>query len=97
MNIALLHKHYSEEHLEYVKSEMERIGAPVIKAVWMECYNHWAALEGCHRIRAAHALGITPIIEEVDYSDDEFCGNVISHVCDTSHDTIVFTFSDMKD
>ena len=29
----------------------------------------WAAIEGCHRIRAAHALGIVPVIEPIEYDD----------------------------
>ena len=46
------------------------MGAPTIKAVWMECWGVWAALEGCHRIRAAAELGLVPEIEEVEYSED---------------------------
>ena len=38
----------------------------------MECFDCWAALEGCHRIRAAAELGLEPIIEEIEYSDDVF-------------------------
>jgi len=70
MNIALVHDHYDAEHLEAVKAEMLTSGAPVIKAVWMECYNLYAALEGCHRIRAAKELGLEPVIDEIEYSDD---------------------------
>lgn len=70
MKIALVHEHYDDAKLEAVKAEMISLGAPVIKAVWVECYNRWQALEGCHRIRAAKALGLVPEIEEVEYSDD---------------------------
>lgn len=70
MTIALLHKHYDSSKLEAVKMEMQTLGAPVIKAVWMECWNMWVALEGCHRLRAAHELGLEPVIDEVEYSDD---------------------------
>jgi hypothetical protein len=35
----------------------------------MECYDMYAALEGCHRIRAAKELGLIPEIEEVEYSE----------------------------
>ena len=69
MYIALVHDHYSEEHLAEVIEEMKKLGAPKIRAVWMECYDHWAALEGCHRIRAAKELGLTPEIIELDYDD----------------------------
>ena len=72
MKIALLHKHFDAGHLKEVKSKMENLGAPVIRAVWMECFDCWAALEGCHRIRAAAELGLEPIIEEIEYSDDVF-------------------------
>lgn len=67
MQIALVHDHYDATKLESVKAEMQTLGAPTIKAVWMECYGVWAALEGCHRIRAAHALGLVPEIEEIEY------------------------------
>jgi hypothetical protein len=70
MKVALLHNHYDEEHLEEVKAEMVVMGAPKIKAVWLEFCGAFAALEGCHRIRAAHALGLTPEIEEVEWSDE---------------------------
>lgn len=65
MNIALYHKHYNEQHLETVKQEMQTLGAPVIRCIWSECYEMWMAVEGCHRIRAAKALGITPIIQDI--------------------------------
>ena len=67
--IALLHKHYDQEHLETVKSEMVEMGAPTVRAIWSEMYGMWLAVEGCHRLRAAHALGITPVI--VDISEEE--------------------------
>lgn len=70
MQIALIHNHFDEQHLKAVKAEMQVLGAPTIKAVWMECWGVWAALEGCHRIRAAADLGIVPEIVEVDYSDE---------------------------
>lgn len=69
MEIALLHEHFDETHLGVVKAEMATMGAPVVKAVWVEAANRWVALEGCHRLRAAHALGLVPEIEEVEYSE----------------------------
>lgn len=69
MRIALVHDHFSEEHLAEVIEEMKKRGAPKIRAVWMECYDHWAALEGCHRIRAAKELGYVPEIVELEYDD----------------------------
>lgn len=103
MRIALVHKHYNEKHLEEVMEQMKTLGAPTIHAVWMESYGHWAALEGCHRIRAAHQLGLTPEIIEVDYSD-EMCSTIagydgdedymISEVCDDSYRTTVLDFEE---
>lgn len=56
-------------HLAEVISEMAELGTPTIKAVWMEVYGAWVALEGSHRIAAAKALGLTPEIEEVEYDE----------------------------
>ena len=103
MKVALVHSHYSEQHLQEVISEMRTLGAPAIHAVWMECYGHWAALEGCHRIRAAKALGLTPKIIEVDYSDEMtsaiagYDGDqdyTISEICDESHEAVIIEFED---
>jgi hypothetical protein len=66
--IALPHEHYSESHLERIKEEMRKLGPPDIKAVWFAEHGIWAALEGCHRIRAAKALGLTPRMVEIPYS-----------------------------
>ena len=103
MYIALVHDHYSEEHLAEVIEEMKNLGTPKIHAVWMECYGHWAALEGCHRIRAAKELGLTPEIIEVDYSD-EMASTIlgydgdedypISEICDSSHESVIIEFND---
>ena len=96
MRVALLHNHYDEEHLAQVMEEMKQLGAPKIHAVWMDCYGHWVALEGCHRIRAAKELGLTPEIIEVEYSDDTFETDgeeyVISEVCDASYDAGIIEF-----
>ena len=69
MELYLLHEYYNEEHLEAVKAEMAKLGAPVIRAIYDDCNDIYIALEGSHRIRAAKALGLTPIIDEVDYND----------------------------
>ena len=69
MDIILYHKHYNQEHLNAVKAQMETLGAPTIKAIWSEVYGAWMAVEGCHRLRAAAELGITPNIEDVSEED----------------------------
>lgn len=47
----------------------------------------YAALEGCHRIRAAKELGLIPVIDEIEYSDNIFEDTEysISEVCDYSN------------
>lgn len=101
MDIALIHAHFDAKHLEAVKAEMQTLGAPVIRAVWMECYNVWVALEGCHRIRAAAALGLVPAIDEVEYSDDittlgEDDGDEwqISVICDQACNAHIVSFAE---
>ena len=65
MQIALYHKHYNEQYLEAVKSEMQTLGTPVIRCIWSEVYEMWMAVEGCHRLRAAKALGVMPVIQDI--------------------------------
>lgn len=54
------------EKLEAVKAEMLSRGAPTIHVV--DCGDYYMALEGCHRIAAAHDLGYEPqlIIHDQD-------------------------------
>jgi len=94
MTIALVHKHFDEKHLAEVKSEMVERGAPVIKAVWMEVYGCFAAMEGCHRIRAAKDLGLTPVIEEIEYSDEpsDVEGFLVSEICDAARKSVMIEF-----
>ena len=69
MEIALYHNHYNQDHLEKVTAEMQELGTPKIRAIWSEMWGIWLAVEGCHRLRAAAALGLTP--EIINISDDE--------------------------
>lgn len=55
------------ERLETVKAEMETMGAPTIRVV--DCGDHYMALEGSHRLAAAHALSLTP--ELVIFAQDD--------------------------
>jgi hypothetical protein len=57
-------------HLDQVIADMRQMGAPVIKAVWLEAYVAWMALEGSHRIVAAKRLGLEPQIEAVEYDPE---------------------------
>ena len=65
MEIALYHSHSNEQHLKSVESKMKKSGTPTIKAIWSDCYGMWLAVEGCHRIRAAKNLGLTPEINDI--------------------------------
>jgi len=48
------------DHLTKVIAEMETMGAPTIEVV--DCSDYYMALEGSHRLAAAHALGLKPIL-----------------------------------
>lgn len=67
MKIALIHTEYRASHLDKVVEQMKELGPPVIRAVWCEDRGFWAALEGCHRTRAADMLGLTPTIKPIEY------------------------------
>ncbi len=85
MNIILPHTHFDAAHLAVVQAEMEVRGAPTIKAVWMEAYGEWVALEGAHRLRAAHALGLIPEIDAVEWSDTATTDDVVPGSYDDCH------------
>jgi len=65
MRVSLLHNHYNQKHLAEVKAEMEMRGAPHIRAIWNDIHEEWMAVEGCHRLRAAKELGLTPRIKDI--------------------------------
>ena len=69
MRVALLHNHYDRESLESVTAEMRVFGAPTIKVLDLGFDDMYQALEGCHRLRAAEILGLTPIFEIIDIAD----------------------------
>ncbi|HEX5321482.1 MAG TPA: hypothetical protein VFW46_20160 [Stellaceae bacterium] len=60
----------TDDHLEEVKTEMTTLGRPSIRVV--DCGDYYMALEGSHRVAAAHALGVEPelvIYEQADEID----------------------------
>ena len=57
----------SADHLAEVMAEMETLGSPKIRAVF--CGDHYKAIEGSHRVAAAHKLGIEVEIIEMEMSD----------------------------
>lgn len=63
--ITIIAKHapYDDGHLGSVMREMERRGAPTIRC--LQFAGRWYALEGSHRLAAAHALGLAPRIIDV--------------------------------
>lgn len=56
------------EKLEMIKSQMLALGCPTIRVV--DCGDYMMALEGSHRVAAAHALGLKPDLV-VFAQDDE--------------------------
>ena len=52
--------------LAVVTAEMQTMGAPTIEVV--DCGDYYQALEGSHRLAAAHSLGLTPtlVVREQD-------------------------------
>ncbi len=68
MTIVTINK-VNADHLEMVKAEMATLGAPIIRAVHFG-EGVYVALEGSHRIVAAAELGLEPIIDEIEYSDE---------------------------
>ena len=102
MKIALIHDYFDVTHLAEVSAQMRVMGAPTIHAVWMEVYGAWVALEGCHRLRAAQALGLVPEIVEVEYSDlqvADVCGGLdddmtVARVCDDAWRSTILNFEE---
>lgn len=52
--------------LAEVMQEMERLGAPTIRAYWDDAQGAYRALEGSHRLAAAKKLGIEPKLVEMN-------------------------------
>lgn len=74
MSIAVIAPHcvkHSSTHYANVRAYMQAHGAPTIRAWWSGDEGAWIAIEGSHRLAAAHALGVEPVIEDVGASDEE--------------------------
>lgn len=65
--IYAIHAPFADK-LEAVKAEMETLGAPTIRVV--DCGDYYMALEGSHRLAAAHALGLEPTLIVFAQDDD---------------------------
>lgn len=71
--------YWSTDHLGEVMTEMEALGAPCIRVV--EWRGDYFAVEGSHRLCAAHELGLIPTLsieaaDRFDPSDEGFWGSV---------------------
>jgi hypothetical protein len=100
--VILAHNTFDAEILVDVMSEMKKRGAPTIRGFW-NFDGDFQAIEGCHRVRAAAALGLTPElealdkdtlrvdVEDLDYEDgsDLTCAT-IETIGDWENDVIVF-------
>lgn len=64
MTTIILVNDIDADKLEAVKAEMEKLGAPTIRAI--DAGDHLIAVEGSHRLRAAEELGMAVNIEIVD-------------------------------
>lgn len=62
-----LHGYYRPDHLARVMADMARLGPPVLRASWDEEAGIWHAQEGTHRLRAAKALGLVPVMVPVPW------------------------------
>lgn len=60
-----LHHYYRPEHLQHVIREMQRRGPPVLRAHFDG--EVWHCMEGTHRLRAALALGLAPMLRPVPW------------------------------
>jgi hypothetical protein len=63
--VILAHNHFDAKHLVDVMYWMEKLGAPTIRGFW-NFEGNFQAIEGCHRVRAAAALGLTPELDALD-------------------------------
>ena len=75
LRIYAKHEPYKNGHLEKVLNEMIVKGPPTIKCI--DYRNRLYAIEGSHRLAAAHYLGMVPSVDLVsqdrfDPVDDEF-------------------------
>lgn len=101
MYITLLHSHFDQDKLDAITAEMRTLGAPTIRAVCTDPDGMYVALEGCHRIRAAKILGLVPVIDEIEYSDEVIEGcdggrgyTVAEIVDDAAYNAVVIDFGD---
>lgn len=59
--VCPLHHHFRPDHLERVTEQMRTLGPPRLRG-HVDSSGFIFLREGTHRIRAAHALGLVPIV-----------------------------------
>lgn len=59
------HEHHDPAHLEHVIGQMRRLGPPVLRAHQDPETGVWLCREGTHRLRAAQALGLAPVLRPI--------------------------------
>lgn len=67
MKILLRHA-VDKVRKDNIKAEMVQLGAPRVRAIYHG--DIWFAIEGSHRLAAAHELGLVPEIVDVTECDD---------------------------
>lgn len=65
--VTPLHEHFNPAHLDHVIAEMKRRGPPVLRGTFDVHSGAWLMREGTHRLRAAKALGLAPVIVPVPW------------------------------
>lgn len=65
--VAPLHRYFSPAHLVDVMDEMQRRGAPLLRAYFDAPSGAWFAREGTHRLRAAFLLGVAPALTPIPW------------------------------
>jgi hypothetical protein len=95
--VALAHNHFDTTHLIEVMEEMKKLGAPTIRVFNVDG-DVYQAIEGCHRLRAAAALGITPDFDYCDADDlrSEHEGLDYEDGSECDQDAIIGTIGDWQ-
>ena len=65
--VCSLHWYYRAAHLAKVVGQMRDLGPPVLRGFFDVDFGAVLLSEGTHRIRAAHHLGLAPVIRVVPW------------------------------
>jgi hypothetical protein len=67
VTVCTLHWYYRDGHLAMVRELMGHMGPPVLRGFLDRTSGAIMLAEGTHRIRAAHSLGMVPVIRSVPW------------------------------